>query len=137
MIFGPLVHDGAGQELIDEGAPEVQGTPALTLTVGPSEQGLAEAGLPDRYTFGAYWGRALGSPAIVVSLYRVKAGALDLVFVHPRTADSAATGYSETLPRFPSTGRYRLEVTTPDGIVLAWGLIDVNGTCSSTGCASG
>lgn len=137
VIFGPLVRDATGRELIDEGAPEPQGTPTLTLTVGPSEQGLAEAGLPDRYTFGAYWGRPLSSTAIVVSLYRVTQGALEVLFSHQRTAEPGALGYSETLPAFPSVGRYRLEVTTTDGIVLAWGLMDVNGTCSSTGCSGG
>ncbi len=137
VIFGPLVRDAMGKELIDEGAPEPQGTPALTLTVGPSEQGLTEAGLPGRYTFGAFWAHPLDSPAIVVSVYRVKRGALELLFANPRSAAPAAIGYSETLPAFNSNGRYRLEVTTPDGIVLAWGLLDINGTCASSGCSGG
>jgi hypothetical protein len=85
--------------------------------------------------FGAFWGEPIGASLVMITLYQVESGILDLVWSDTKQIDVDATGYLDELVPFERPGTYRLEVTR-DSTVLAWGVAFMGQRCEEN-CSGG
>lgn len=131
-------------QLGSQSVEQEPGTILFGSLPGPLEEARLEPYLtwpPDGLTyeatvaFGAFWGRPARASQISITLHRVSAGTLHLVWSDAKRVDPKTTGYLDALVPFKGPGTYRLEVTVGSEL-LAWGLAHMGPRCESN-CSGG
>lgn len=137
FVGSVIVGTMEGTRLSMSSHPFPQNAPVQVLTNAVVEAQLIYSGRGDHYTFGALWGSPLAGDSVRVSVYRIEEGTLRVHSTQTEAVATGAIGLKGELPPFETPGRYRVEVTTLDGLVLAWVLIDVAPKCEDGEDCSG